>query len=185
MTLKILVDMNLSPGWVPSIIEAGWPAVHWSEVGDPRADDQCLMQWAREHGYVVFTHDLDFGLLLALTHDTGPSVIQLRSRDVLPGKQLKKVVAALSHHEIELETGALVVIEGRKNRIRILPIQMGWERRRCSRRRHNRHLAHRAQQGRAIEVNFIACDTALGHLYDVQADLFNGGVSHRNTRAPL
>ena len=31
------------------------------------------MAWAREHGFVVFTHDLDFGHLLALTHAAGMS----------------------------------------------------------------------------------------------------------------
>ena len=39
------------------------------------------MAWARENGYVVFTHDLDFGTLLALTRDAGPSVIQVRTHE--------------------------------------------------------------------------------------------------------
>jgi len=42
------------------------------------------MAWAREHVHVVFTHDLDFGTLLALTRASGPSVIQVGSQDVLP-----------------------------------------------------------------------------------------------------
>jgi predicted nuclease of predicted toxin-antitoxin system len=46
---------------------AGHEAVHWSEVGDPRAPDTVLMQWAIAHGYAVFTHDLDFGTMLALS----------------------------------------------------------------------------------------------------------------------
>jgi predicted nuclease of predicted toxin-antitoxin system len=33
---------------------------------------------------VVFTHDLDFGGVLALTHAAGPSVIQVRSEDPVP-----------------------------------------------------------------------------------------------------
>lgn len=65
--MKILIDMNLSPRWVAFLTQAGWEAVHWSTVGDPRATDQSLMAYAREQGYVLFTHDLDFGILLALT----------------------------------------------------------------------------------------------------------------------
>ncbi len=42
------------------------------------------MDWARPSGYVVFTHDLDFGALLAASHAGGPSVIQVRAQDVLP-----------------------------------------------------------------------------------------------------
>jgi predicted nuclease of predicted toxin-antitoxin system len=33
MTIKILVDMNLSPEWVPALVREGWEAVHWSAVG--------------------------------------------------------------------------------------------------------------------------------------------------------
>ena len=69
--MKILVDMNLSPLWVEPLSRGGFAAVHWSKVGDPRAPDRTLMQWAREHGYVVFTHDLDFGTLLTLTREVG------------------------------------------------------------------------------------------------------------------
>lgn len=77
MSLRIVVDMNLSPEWAPLLEQAGWPAVHWSAVGDPRADDATIMAWALTHRHVVFTHDLDFGTALALTHAGGPSVIQI------------------------------------------------------------------------------------------------------------
>jgi len=56
---SLLVDMNLSIHWIPLLRAAGHQAVHWSEVGDPRAPDQALMCWAAAHGYTVFTHDLD------------------------------------------------------------------------------------------------------------------------------
>jgi predicted nuclease of predicted toxin-antitoxin system len=42
------------------------------------------MQWARNNDYLVFTHDLDFGILLAHSRDSGPSVIQVRTQDVTP-----------------------------------------------------------------------------------------------------
>jgi predicted nuclease of predicted toxin-antitoxin system len=73
--MKILVDMNLAPDWVPVLQSAGYQAVHWFTVGDPRAPDHDIMAWARTNGYVVFTHDLDFGSLLATTGAAGPSVI--------------------------------------------------------------------------------------------------------------
>jgi predicted nuclease of predicted toxin-antitoxin system len=66
MTIKILIDMNLSPDWAQVLQKHGWSAVHWSSVGDPRASDRTLMDWALGHGHVVFTHDLDFGTMLAL-----------------------------------------------------------------------------------------------------------------------
>ena len=42
------------------------------------------MAWALANGYVVFTHDLDFGTMLALTHATGPSVLQVRGKTCCP-----------------------------------------------------------------------------------------------------
>lgn len=65
--MKVLVDVNLSPGWTDVLAAHGIEAVHWTSVGAPRASDAELMGYARDHGYVVFTHDLDFGTLLALT----------------------------------------------------------------------------------------------------------------------
>ena len=29
MSIAILVDMNLSPDWVPLLQGHGWPTVHW------------------------------------------------------------------------------------------------------------------------------------------------------------
>ena len=52
--------------------------------GDPRAEDMELMDRARADGYIVFTHDLDFGTTLALTGAESPSVIQVRTQDVTP-----------------------------------------------------------------------------------------------------
>src|SRR4051812_45550130 len=49
--MKLLIDMNLSPQWVPLLKDAGHEATHWSAVGDPRAPDSEVMHWAREHGY--------------------------------------------------------------------------------------------------------------------------------------
>lgn len=65
--MKLLVDMNLSPAWIEFFESSGYHAIHWSSVGDPRAPDYVIMDWARANDYVVFTHDLDFGAILAAT----------------------------------------------------------------------------------------------------------------------
>ena len=41
--MKLLVDMNLSPSWVKYLAEAGFEAVHWSEIGSGSAPDAELM----------------------------------------------------------------------------------------------------------------------------------------------
>lgn len=119
--MKILVDMNLSPDWVKVLEGAGWEAVHWSMVGDICAPDEVIMAWARENGYIVFTHDLDFGVLLALTRAESPSVIQVRTQDVFPKVLAVKLVRVLREHESALEKGALLTIDEGKSKVRILP----------------------------------------------------------------
>ena len=122
MTLRLLIDMNLSPDWVDALRAQGWYARHWSTVGMANAADSEIMTWARTNGHIVFTHDLDFGSLLALTHGLGPSVIQVRGTDVMPDKMALIVVAALKQHGAELAAGALVVVDGVRSRVRLLPI---------------------------------------------------------------
>ena len=72
--MKLLLDMNLSPTWVRFMEENGFEAVHWSTTGEPTATDAVIMAWARDRGFVVVTHDLDFSALLASTEALGPSV---------------------------------------------------------------------------------------------------------------
>ncbi len=120
--MKLLVDMNLSPEWVSALGQEGWQAVHWSTVGDPRATDRAIMDWATANGWVVFTHDLDLGTLLANTSAQGPSVIQVRTHDVMPRTLLPTLARVLRQHQTALESGALITLDETRARVRILPI---------------------------------------------------------------
>ena len=42
MSVQLVVDMNLSVEWVAELARHEWPAVHWSTVGDPRAEDSAM-----------------------------------------------------------------------------------------------------------------------------------------------
>jgi predicted nuclease of predicted toxin-antitoxin system len=120
--MKILIDMNLPPSWVDAFALEGIEAVHWSSIGDIRASDRTLMQWAKENGHIVFTHDLDFGAILAATQADSPSVFQVRTQDSFPEEIGAIVFAALRQFEAELSAGALVTINPQQARARILPI---------------------------------------------------------------
>jgi len=123
--VKILIDMNLSPTWVEFLIVNGFESQHWSKVGDPRATDESIMRHAREHGFVVFTHDLDFGNILAVTHALGPSVVQVRTEDPVPSAIGHMVVVSLREYEPHLLRGALLTVEMDRWRGRILPLVPG------------------------------------------------------------
>ena len=119
--MRLLIDVNLSPDWIGVFEQQGWQACHWSMVGDPRAADDAIMDWAHANGYVVFTHDLDFGALLATTRAQGPSVIQVRTQDVMPRSLGCRLVQILRQLESVLGRGALVTVDESKSRVRILP----------------------------------------------------------------
>ena len=122
--MKFLIDMNLSPEWVNVFEQHGWHAVHWQEIGEPNASDNTIMVWARQHNYIVFTRDLDFGTLLAMTTADGPSVIQIRAKDVMPQNLGNLLMAILREHQSVIESGALLTVTEDRARVRILPFKV-------------------------------------------------------------
>jgi predicted nuclease of predicted toxin-antitoxin system len=120
--MKILIDMNLSPMWVHFLVAHGIEAAHWSTIGKTSAPDSRILDYAASNGFVVFTHDLDFGMLLAARKSHGPSVIQVRTQDVLPSAIGGVVLRAIEAGRQHLETGAIVTVDLVRNRIRLLPI---------------------------------------------------------------
>jgi predicted nuclease of predicted toxin-antitoxin system len=120
--MKLLVDMNLSPRWVNLLAAAGIEAEHWSEIGAANAPDSEIMAFARANGYVVLTHDLDFSAILAATQGDKPSVVQIRSEDLSPDVIGRPVIDALRQMTLELEEGALLTVDPKRTRLRVLPL---------------------------------------------------------------
>ena len=119
--MNLVVDMNLSPRWVSALEQAGFSAMHWSNLGAMNAPDTEIMRYALAHDCIVLTHDLDFGAILAATHGHKPSVVQIRAEDVSPDVISNQVVAALRQMAAELEQGALLTVDVNRTRLRLLP----------------------------------------------------------------
>lgn len=81
------------------------------------------MTWARQNNYVVFTRDLDFGMLLATTFRHAPSVIQVRAKDIMPQTLGNLLMEVLCEHQSVLESGALLTVTEDRTRVRILPFK--------------------------------------------------------------
>lgn len=121
--MKILIDMNLSPDWVVRFAASDIESIHWSAVGAPNAKDSEIMEFARANRFIVFTHDLDFSAMLAATQAESPSVIQMRTQDVLSDVMTAKLIGVVKEHEADLNTGALITIDEARSRLRILPLR--------------------------------------------------------------
>lgn len=119
--MKILIDMNLSPRWVKLFDNAGVESAHWLTVGATNAPDKEIMDYAKANSYVVLTHDLDFSAILAVTHGEKPSVVQIRAENVSPDVIGWPVIAALRQMAAELEEGALITVDPKRTRLRLLP----------------------------------------------------------------
>lgn len=119
--MKFVIDMNLPPIWVDAFQENGWEAVHWSSISAANAPDEEILAWAKENEYIVFTHDLDFGAILAATKAKSPSVIQIRTQDVTPQVLKDLLFSAIHQYQHLLQAGALIVVDERKSRVRVLP----------------------------------------------------------------
>lgn len=120
--MNILIDMNLSPQWCEVFVKHGWTSKHWSQIGSPDAPDTTLMAWAQEHHHLIFTHDLDFGALLAASQKARPSVIQIRGEDIHPQSMANTLCQAIEQCQTDLQNGALISIDARRTRVRILPL---------------------------------------------------------------
>ena len=122
--MRLLIDMNLSPRWAGVLSEHGIEAIHWSNVGRADAPDTVIMAYAKTNNYTVFTHDLDFSAILAITNSDKPSVVQIRTGDISPSVNAHLVIKALLAASAEIENGALITIDLNKTRLRVLPLSV-------------------------------------------------------------
>jgi predicted nuclease of predicted toxin-antitoxin system len=121
--VKVVVDVNLPPSLATALSSAGVEAVHWTTQGKATAPDAEILAWARRGGWVVLTQDLDFPGILAATGADAPSVLLVRDTDALAPHLVELVVAALRQCADALARGAIVVLDVRGRRVRVLPIE--------------------------------------------------------------
>ena len=121
--MKFLVDQNRSPRLAQLLCEAGHDAVHTLERGLEQADDDVLLDVARDEQRIVISGDTDFGALLALTRQKSPSVILFRSRHHRTAEQQAAILPShLDDLAGDLAIGAVAVITDERIRVRRLPL---------------------------------------------------------------
>jgi len=125
--VKFVVDMNLAPSWAARLTRLGFEAVHWSTIGAAAAPDDQILAWAAEHDYVVITNDLDFSAILAATSGQAPSVLQVRTQDLMSEAAVNFVATAVDAFRSDIEAGALLSIDETGTRVRMLPLRRSQE----------------------------------------------------------
>jgi len=120
--MKLLIDMNIPLKYSYLLIEKGIKSLRWSDVGAPDASDEEIMDYAREYDLIVITCDLDFSAILSATHERKPSVAQIRASLIHAEHAVDLIASALKNNSDELEKGAILSIDLKKARLRLLPL---------------------------------------------------------------
>ena len=122
--MRLLVDNALSPRLAEGLRAAGHDAVHVRDLGLHAAPDEEIFDLAASEDRVVVSEDTDFGTLLSLRDSSRPSVILFRH---MPDRSASGLLSILLRNiatvEVDLESGAMVVIEPGRIRVRRLPME--------------------------------------------------------------
>lgn len=120
--MKFIIDNSLSPQLRDWLQELGHDVVHVRDYGLAKADDGELFDLAAVEDRIIVTADNDFGKILAARNASWPSVVIFRRElTFVPRDQFEFLIANLDQIENDLTTGASVVFDAGRLRIRPLP----------------------------------------------------------------
>jgi predicted nuclease of predicted toxin-antitoxin system len=120
--VKFLADIGISIKSVTFLKNTGYRAVHLSELGLNSLSDAMILAKAKNEGFVILTHDLDFGELIAASGGVLPSVITFRLRNMKAANVNNYLDKILLSHTKDLEEGCVISVTEGQIRVRKLPI---------------------------------------------------------------
>jgi predicted nuclease of predicted toxin-antitoxin system len=122
--VKFLLDENQSPRIADLLAEAGHDALHVRDIDLRTSPDDEVLAAAHEAGRVVISADTDFSELLATSNADGPSILLLRRQEQRRADEVAALILAnLDDVADDLWSGAVVVLDDERIRIRSLPLR--------------------------------------------------------------
>jgi predicted nuclease of predicted toxin-antitoxin system len=120
--MRFLADMGVNLQVVGWLRQQGHDAKHLRDEGLQRSPNGEIFAKAVAEGRVILTFDLDFGEIAALTKGRKASVILFRLHNTRTSHVIARLAAVLADCAATLATGAVVVTEELRYRVRLLPI---------------------------------------------------------------
>ncbi|HTU34763.1 MAG TPA: DUF5615 family PIN-like protein [Candidatus Acidoferrum sp.] len=121
--ISILLDQGLAPRAAVLLQERGIDSVHVSDIGLAHAQDIEILQAARDSGRVCVTLDHDFHMHLAMAAQSKPSVVLLRVEGLNAEQQADLIASICENCAAALAEGAAISTDGKRMRIRRLPLK--------------------------------------------------------------
>jgi predicted nuclease of predicted toxin-antitoxin system len=120
--MKFLIDNALSPLVANALRSDGFDALHVRDIGLQDAPDAIIFNEADKENRVIVSADTDFSLILARRNAAKPSVILFRGEvSRIPSRQATILRENLESITSDLKKGAVVIFDGARVRIRLLP----------------------------------------------------------------
>ena len=121
--MRFLIDNCLSPIVASGLAQAGYDAIHVGNYGLQSALDEEIFIRAAEEDRILISADTDFANILALRKEKRPSVILFRRQTQRrPEEQVSLLLLNLPALRKDLDTGAIVVFDQERIRVRSLPV---------------------------------------------------------------
>ena len=119
MSLKFLLDENISPQTAPGLRENGHDVVHVREVGLRGALDRDILSFARSESRVLVTQDAEFADIRKYPLGSHGGIVRLRLALATSAVVLRVLSALIPRLETQdVQSGALVITDGRRYRVR-------------------------------------------------------------------
>lgn len=120
--MKILADVGIAASTIEELRRRDHDVLVLSGEGLHRLKDEEILSRADRDSRTIVAFDTDFGALLASGGRSSPSVVMLRFRDQTPGSVTRPLLEALEDYHDDLLSGAILIVEEKRCRLRRLPI---------------------------------------------------------------
>ncbi len=121
--MKLLLDQGLPPLTAELLREHGIDAVHVSEIGYSRAEDNKIIELAQTDNRIIITLDADYHAAIVLASAPSPSVIWIRVVNLRSSEYVEIIMPILNEYKEMLINGVLITMRSdRKVKTRLLPI---------------------------------------------------------------
>jgi predicted nuclease of predicted toxin-antitoxin system len=120
--MKLLLDQGLPRRTAPLLRARGLDTVHLGEIGLSKAEDEAVLETARQQGRILVTLDADFHALMAIQQAHTPSVIRVRREGLRSEAMAELLLDVLNRCGSDLASGVLVTVQEKRLRLRKLPL---------------------------------------------------------------